>query len=291
MSLTARVLAHGAGWRVMDVVCDAGPKDRPFEECHAGVSVALVTSGTFQYRSSLGSAVLAPGGVLLGNPGSGFECAHEHGRGDRCLAFHYSPELFERIVADAVRRPRFGVPSLPPVAAVARVVASAEVARDEEDREALEELAFAVAGVAAEAAGQSPRARAEPAVREQRRVTEALRRIERHANEPLSLVELARDVAMSPWHFLRTFRRVTGVTPHQYILTRRLHRAAVLLRTSDAAVGEIALDAGFGDLSTFNRQFRRTIGASPSAWRQASGVRHQADANGTFPFADANTGG
>lgn len=48
MSLRARVLAQGAGWRVMDVVCNAGPADRPFEEQHELVGVAFVTAGTFQ---------------------------------------------------------------------------------------------------------------------------------------------------------------------------------------------------------------------------------------------------
>jgi AraC family transcriptional regulator len=271
MSLTARVLAQGAGWRAMDVVCDAGPEDRPFEERHERVSVAVVTAGTFQYRSSQGNAVLAPGGVLLGNPGSGFECAHDHGRGDRCLAFQYTPELFETIVAETpgVLRPCFGVPSLPPIAALARFVAMAHVARDEPDPAALEELAFAAASAAARMAAHTPRRPHEPNAREQRRVTDALRRIERHGHEPLSLAALARDAAMSPGHFLRTFRRVAGVTPHQFILTRRLHRAAVRLRTSDAPVGDIALESGFGDLSTFNRQFRRAMGASPSRYRGA----------------------
>ena len=129
MPLTARVLAQGAGWRVMDVVCDAGPEDRPFEERHELVSVAVVTAGTFQYRSTQGNAVLVPGGVLLGNPGCRFECAHDHGRGDRCLAFQYAPEVFERIVADTpgTQRPCFGVPSLPPIADLAGFVASAQV--------------------------------------------------------------------------------------------------------------------------------------------------------------------
>jgi AraC-like DNA-binding protein len=269
MSLTARVLARGAGWRAMDVVCNAGPQDRPFEERHELVSVAVVTAGTFQYRSSQGNAVLAPGGILLGNPGGGFECAHEHGRGDRCLAFHYAPELFERIVADiaGVRRPCFGVPSLPPLAELANFVASAQLARDERSSAALEELAYVAAGEAARIAARLPCVSRKSSAREERRVTDALRRIERDGHEPLSLAELARDAAMSPWHFLRTFRRVAGVTPHQFILMRRLHRAAVGLRTSDAPVSDIALAAGFGDLSTFNRQFRRAMGASPTRYR------------------------
>jgi AraC family transcriptional regulator len=72
---------------------------------------------------------------------------------------------------------------------------------------------------------------------------------------------------MSPYHFLRTFRHVVGMTPHQFVLRTRLHRAAVRLRRSDEAVSAIAFDAGFNDLSTFNRRFRRVIGVSPSAYR------------------------
>ncbi len=54
---------------------------------------------------------------------------------------------------------------------------------------------------------------------------------------------------MSPYHFLRTFRQVAGMTPHQFVLRTRLHRAAVRLRTSDEPISAIAFDAGFGDLS------------------------------------------
>jgi AraC family transcriptional regulator len=78
-------------------------------------------------------------------------------------------------------------------------------------------------------------------------------------------------VAMSPYHFLRTFRQVVGMTPHQFVLRTRLHRAAVRLRRSDESVSAIAFDAGFNDLSTFNRRFRRVIGVSPSAYRTGRG--------------------
>ena len=59
MSLSARVLASGPGWSVSDVICTAGPHDRPFEERHEAVSIAAVTAGTFQYRTASGRAVLA----------------------------------------------------------------------------------------------------------------------------------------------------------------------------------------------------------------------------------------
>jgi AraC-like DNA-binding protein len=66
---------------------------------------------------------------------------------------------------------------------------------------------------------------------------------------------------------LRIFRQVAGMTPYQFLLKTRLHRAAVRLRTSEAAISTIAFDAGFNDLSTFNRRFRREIGETPGVYR------------------------
>ena len=99
MSATSRVIASGPDWRVQDIRCTAGPSDRAFEERHDDVCVAIVTHGTFQYRTPLGSAVLGPGSLLLGEAGSCFECGHEHAAGDRCLSFHFAPEAFDALPA------------------------------------------------------------------------------------------------------------------------------------------------------------------------------------------------
>jgi AraC-like DNA-binding protein len=99
------------------------------------------------------------------------------------------------------------------------------------------------------------------------RITDALRRIEAEAHEKLALADLARDAAMSPYHFLRRFAQLVGMTPHQFVLQTRLHRAAVRLRRSDEAISAIAFDVGFSDLSTFNRRFRRLMGVSPHVYR------------------------
>jgi AraC family transcriptional regulator len=112
---------------------------------------------------------------------------------------------------------------------------------------------------------------AAPSRRDERRISDALCRIEGEAHEPLALADLAHEAGMSRYHFLRTFRQVAGMTPHQLVLRTRLHRAAVRLRTSDYSISTIAFDAGFGDLSTFNRRFRRLMGCSPGAWRAGSG--------------------
>ena len=99
MALNSRLLAAGSGWRVEDVVCTFGPNDRPFEERHETPCIALVTSGTFQYRSERGSVLLSPGALLLGNHHHCFECTHEHATGDRCLSFHFTPEFLDTVLA------------------------------------------------------------------------------------------------------------------------------------------------------------------------------------------------
>ncbi len=75
---------------------------------------------------------------------------------------------------------------------------------------------------------------------------------------------------MSPYHFLRVFRAVAGVTPHQYLVRTRLRRAAVALAASDEPIAAIAFAHGFGDLSTFVTTFGRVFGKSPRAYRQAA---------------------
>jgi AraC-like DNA-binding protein len=275
MSLTSRTLAYGLGWSVADVVCTAGPHDRPFQERHETVSIAAVTAGTFQYRTGTGRAVLAPGGILLGNAGACFECAHEHGVGDRCLAFSFAPDALESVVAavPGARRTAFTLAHLPALPDLMPLLAAAEAARNVEDSGELEALALLLAGAVTATLAGAGRPGLAPSRRDEGRISEALRRIEAHAEEPLALADLAREAGMSPFHFLRTFRQVAGTTPHQYVLRTRLIRAAVRLRTSHEPISAIAFDAGFGDLSTFNRRFRRLMGCSPGAYRRGAGRR------------------
>jgi AraC-like DNA-binding protein len=78
---------------------------------------------------------------------------------------------------------------------------------------------------------------------------------------------MARIAGLSRYHFLRTFKAVTGITPHQWLLRARLRDAARRLATSRDPVTEIALDVGFEDLSNFIRSFRSEFGVSPSRYR------------------------
>jgi AraC-like DNA-binding protein len=272
MGMTSQTLASGPGWCARDIICTAGPHDPPFEEQHDAACIAAVTQGTFQYRSRAGAAVLAPGALLLGEAGTCFECGHEHATGDRCLAFHFEPGYWEAVVTavPGARRVAFTMPRLPPIPSLVPLLAAAEAARDGDWTE-FEELALCLAGAVAAALADAPRPARRPSARDERRITAAVRWIEANAFDPddagVALADLAAAAAMSPYHFLRTFRQVAGMTPHQFILRLRLHRAAAMLRRSDQPISAIALDAGFNDLSTFNRRFRRLTGMSPGAYR------------------------
>lgn len=275
--ISARVLAHGAGWSVSDMLCTSGPQDRPFEEQNVGFTIAIVTAGSFQYRGSInsvgaGGVLMSPGSLLLGNAGQCFECGHQHGLGDRCLSFQYSPEYFDRLAGDAGAprsRREFHVLRLPPLRALAPLVASACAALVEQVEAPWEELSVQLAAKAIELANDcsANRSAAQPA--SVARVTRAIRVIEDKLDGGISLglSSLARVAGLSPYHFLRTFQQVTGVTPHQYLLRTRLREAAMRLAAERVKILDVAFDCAFGDVSNFNHAFRAEFGVSPRAFR------------------------
>jgi len=85
--------------------------------------------------------------------------------------------------------------------------------------------------------------------------------------EPLTVADLAGAAGLSPAHFSREFRRAFGESPHSYLLTRRLERAAALLRNSDRTVTEICFAVGWASVGSFTVSFRRIYGTTPSAYR------------------------
>jgi AraC-like DNA-binding protein len=87
--------------------------------------------------------------------------------------------------------------------------------------------------------------------------------------ELLDVAQLARAARLSPAHFSREFRRAFGETPHQYLLTRRLERAAALLRTTDRTVADICFTVGLRSVGSFTTSFGRVYGVSPTAFRAA----------------------
>lgn len=107
-----------------------------------------------------------------------------------------------------------------------------------------------------------------PAIPPDRHLLRARDLIDAHYGEPLDLGALARAACVSRWHFVRTFRRAFGETPHRYLLTRRMERAAALLRSTDHSVACICAEVGLTSVGSFTSSFKATYGETPTAYRR-----------------------
>jgi AraC family transcriptional regulator len=195
---------------------------------------------------------------VLGNHNACFECGHDHSSGDRCITFHYKPAFFAEITASVAVRSRYCFSAaillaikqlMPTMAAVEGIASGASSLRiDVAIVQLAEKINSASSGLTASDVLIS--------AREERRLADVLQYVEDHAFEPLGLTTLAGIAGLSKYHFLRIFRRRVGMTRYQFLLTIRMRRAALRLATTSQTIASIAFDTGFGDLSTFNKQFR-----------------------------------
>ncbi|WP_395295346.1 helix-turn-helix transcriptional regulator [Kitasatospora hibisci] len=112
-------------------------------------------------------------------------------------------------------------------------------------------------------------------------------RIDREYAQPLNVEELAREVHMSSGHLSRQFRAAYGESPYAYLMTRRIERAAALLRRGDLSVTEVCFAVGCASLGTFTTRFTELVGMPPGAFRRqaaaaaAAAVAAEPDAAGT----------
>ena len=104
-------------------------------------------------------------------------------------------------------------------------------------------------------------------VRTTRHLTRAKDLADARYSEPLDVDDLARAAGLSRAHFSREFRRAFGESPHAYLLTRRLERAAALLRMTDRSVADICFSVGLRSVGSFTSSFTRTYGMTPTAYR------------------------
>ncbi len=100
-----------------------------------------------------------------------------------------------------------------------------------------------------------------------RHVLRAKDLVDARYTDPIGVDDMARAAGLSRAHFSREFRRAFGESPHGYLLTRRLERAARLLRTTDRSVAEICFDVGLQSVGSFTTSFTRTFGVSPTTYR------------------------
>jgi AraC-like DNA-binding protein len=178
------------------------------------------------------------------------------------LSFHIDDAIAEEIAP----REFWKRASLPPLAETAVFGELAQAAAERRSHLALDEAALLLAHRAASLAGEKPR-EVRAGGRDRRRAIEAAAWMDAHCDEDLDLSRAAALFDLSPFHFLRVFARVVGVTPHQYVMRCRIRRAARTLAMSDRSVTEVALSCGFNDLANFTRAFRRAAGTTPTSFR------------------------
>ncbi len=252
---------------VSDFRCDAAPGDAPFAECHHSHSISYVRKGSFGYQSRGRSYELVAGSVLVGHPGSEFVCHHDHVCGDECLSFFLEPELAETI-GDRAELWQVGcVPPLPELMVFGEL---AQAAADGGSDIALDEIGQLFAGRFVEVASGKPAKPVTASAQDRRRAVEAALWIDAHSHREIGLEAAADQAGLSPFHFLRLFSAVLGVTPHQYLVRSRLRHGARLLTEEERTITDVAYDIGFNDLSNFVRTFHRAAGVSPLKFRKAS---------------------
>jgi AraC-like DNA-binding protein len=265
--MEARTLLGGPT-TVIDYRCTAGPHDQPFTELHHSFSISYVRSGSFTYTTRGRAYELVAGSVLVGHPGDEFVCSHRHHRaGDECLSFHFDPATLESagIRLDAWRAG--SVSPAPELMVFGELAESVAVGRSDLG---LDEVALLFASRFAEVVTGRELAPVAASPVDRRRAVNAAMWMSARAVEPIDLARASTEADLSPFHFLRVFTKVLGVTPHQYVLRSRLRRAARLLSEGDQSITDVALASGFADLSNFVRTFHRAAGLSPRRFRQAA---------------------
>ena len=252
---------------VSDFRCTAEPGEKPYAEQHGCHSISFVRKGSFGYHCRGRAHELVAGSLLIGSPGTEFVCTHDHVCGDECLSFFFAPELVETI---GERAEAWQVGATPPLAELMVLGELAQAAADGRTDIGLDEAGHLIASRLVEVVSGKPKKQASVTARDRRRAVETALWIDANSQAELELEDIARQAGVSPFHFLRLFSAVLGVTPHQYLVRSRLRRAARYLADDDKAVTDIAYDVGFNDLSNFVRTFHRAAGVSPTKFRQAS---------------------
>ena len=264
---------------VSDFRCTASPGEKPFTEPFGCHSVSYVRKGSFGCQSRGRTFELVTGSVLVGFPGDEYVCTHDHHVcGDECLSFFLEPELVETI---GDRREAWRVGAAPPLPELMVLGELAQAAADGRSDIGLDEVGHLFASRFVETVSGRPRKPVAVTARDRRRAVEAAHWIAANSHQEINLDATANQAGISPFHFLRLFANVLGVTPHQYLLRSRLRHAARLLADEDIAITDIAYDVGFADLSNFVRTFHRAAGVSPGAFREAARGKRK-----IFPASD-----
>jgi AraC-like DNA-binding protein len=223
-------------------------------------TMIFTSAGCWQVASAAGRGVADPAAVVLGNPGQGYRCRHDHGFTDRNLVLEFRQE----------GRP-FPAGLAPVDDTMHRLLRQLRraLARPAVDELAADGAAVQLRAHAAEPGPAPAPERPEAAPGTEDRVAAVRQHIGRHFADPgLSLAALAWVAGWSPSHLIRAFRAATGQSPHRWLLQRRLDEACRLLDLGQHSVTDVCWLAGFGSLSHFVTTFRRETGVSPGGYRR-----------------------
>lgn len=262
------LLLDSAQLRVLDYRCTAGPADASVVECHRQYSVSFVRKGSFGCVALGRTHDFVAGALMIGYPGDEYLCTHDHhDGGDECLSIQFGAEFAE---SSGIEARHWRSVSIPPLPALMVVGELAQAAADGRTDVGLDEAATLLVSRFRTTISDARRNPAAPHRSDRRRAIEAALWIDAHSRDAMGLAEAAGVAGLSPFHFLRVFSKVLGVTPHQYLIRCRLRRAAGLLAEDERPITDVALDVGFADLSNFVRSFHRAAGVSPRAFRRAA---------------------
>ncbi len=239
---------------------------------HDGYALGVIEAGAEAFTAGGTRHCAGSGSIVLLNPGDIHDGESAHPAGWRYRMLYPAAAVIEQVAGEISGR-RTPAPlfcsGIVRDDEAARLLLAAHHAserspsaleRETRLREALAMLLERYADVGAAAAPMTDSARI-------RRVRDL---VEARLEEDLPLDVLAAEAAMSPWHFLRMFRRETGATPHLYLLQRRLARARALLEAGEAPAA-VASATGFTDQSHLTHRFRRAYGVTPARYRRALG--------------------
>jgi AraC family transcriptional regulator len=264
--MAATVLFQNEKLSVYDYRCDFGPGDKPFAESHRSYAISYVRKGSFGCHARGQSHELVAGSFMVGYPGDEYMCSHDHHAcGDECLSWQIAPEVVESH-GGATGPWRAG--AVPPFSELMVLGELAQAAAEGRCDVGLDEVGVSLVFRFLRLF-QTRKPSTFTATDRRRAVNSALW-LDANSHEPVDLEAAAKEAGLSPFHYLRVFSRVLGVTPHQYLLRSRLRRAARLLADEDRPITGIALDVGFADLSNFVRTFHRAAGVSPRGFRRAA---------------------
>ncbi len=214
--------------------------------------LAFTEYGAWSVRAGHGGGDVDPGVLLVGAGGAEYDCDHPYGADDRSVAV---------ILPDGAELPRTAlVPVTGRIAALRRDLRRA--VRTGAGGPDLDALAWSLAAAAGVPAAAAPSPYARECARRVRALLDGCYR-----DPDLDLAAVAASLELDRTRMIHMFREVSGVTPHRYLLERRVTYAAARLATTGVPVGEVCFESGFGSMARFHEAFRRAFGTSPSAYR------------------------